>query len=131
MNSSRAIAGAATEPRWRPVLQEAAFESSHCVLTGRLRVPCDLPIFAGHFPAMPIVPGVVQLGWVAELAQAHGLAAGPFSGIVAAKFRQILRPGVELQVRLQPGRLEGEVQFELKAHDFVVSCGRLRFGGRC
>jgi len=100
-------------------------------LTGRLLVPWDLPIFAGHFPAMPIVPGVVQLGWVAELAQAHGLAAGPFNGIVSAKFRRILRPGVELQVRLQPGRLEGEVQFELKARDFVVSCGRLRFGGRC
>jgi 3-hydroxymyristoyl/3-hydroxydecanoyl-(acyl carrier protein) dehydratase len=99
------------------------------VLTGRLRVPCELPIFAGHFPAMPIVPGVVQLGWVAELAQAHGLAAGPFAGIASAKFRRILQPGVELQVRLQPGRLVGEVQFELKARDFVVSCGRLRFGG--
>jgi len=100
-------------------------------LTGRLCVPCDLPIFAGHFPAMPIVPGVVQLGWVAELARAHGLAAGPFNGIVSAKFRRILRPGVDLQVRLQPGRLKGEVQFELKARDFVVSCGRLRFDGRC
>ncbi len=131
MSSSRAIAGAATEPRWRPVLQEAAFESSRGVLTGRLLVPWDLPIFAGHFPAMPIVPGVVQLGWVAELAQAHGLAAGPFNGIVSAKFRRILRPGVELQVRLQPGCLEGEVQFEFKARDFVVSCGRLRFGSRC
>ena len=131
MSSSRAIAGAATEPRWRPVLQEAAFESSRGVLTGRLRVPWDLPIFAGHFPAMPIVPGVVQLGWVAELARAHGLAAGTFTGIVFAKFRRILQPGVELQVRLQPGRSEGEVQFEFKAGDFVVSCGRLRFGGRC
>ena len=131
MSSSHAIAGAAIEPRWRPVLREAGFDSSHGVLTGRLRVPSDLPIFAGHFPAMPIVPGVVQLGWVAELAQAHGLAAGPFGGIVSAKFRRILRPGVELQVRLQPGRLEGELQFEFKAGDFVVSCGRLKFGGRC
>jgi 3-hydroxymyristoyl/3-hydroxydecanoyl-(acyl carrier protein) dehydratase len=100
-------------------------------LTGHFRVPCDLPIFAGHFPAMPIVPGVVQLGWVAELAHAHGLAAGPFVGIVSAKFRRILRPGVELQVRLQPGRSEGEVQFELKALGVVVSSGRLRFGGGC
>lgn len=131
MSSSRAIGEAATEPQWRPVLQEAALESSRGVLTGRLRVPCDLPIFAGHFPAMPIVPGVVQLGWVAELARAHGLAAGPFAGIVSAKFRRILQPGVELQVRLEPGRLGGEVQFEFKAGDFVVSCGRLQFGGRC
>ncbi len=129
MSSSPAIAGVATAPRWRPVLQEVAFEPTHGVLTGRLRVPCELPIFAGHFPAMPIVPGVVQLGWVVELAQAHGLAAGPLAGIASAKFRRILQPGVELQVRLQPGRLVGEVQFELKARDFVVSCGRLRFGG--
>jgi len=130
VSSSTTIAGVATEPRWRPVLQEAAFESSHGVLTGCLRVPHDLPIFAGHFPAMPIVPGVVQLGWVAELARAHGLVAGPFAGIVSAKFRRILRPGVELQVRLQPGRSGGEVQFEFKVGDFVVSCGRLRFAGR-
>jgi len=101
------------------------------VLTGRLHVPCDLPVFAGHFPAMSIVPGVVQLGWVAEIARAHGLAAGPFAGIVSAKFRRILQPGVKLQVRLQPARSGSEVQFEFKAADFVVSCGRLRFGGRC
>lgn len=113
------------------MLQEAAFEPARGELTGRLHVPCDLPIFAGHFPAMPIVPGVVQLGWVAELALAHGLAAGPFARIVSAKFRRILRPGVELQLRMQPGRLEGEVQFELKAGEFVVSCGRLQFGGSC
>lgn len=129
MSTSRVIADPAAEPQWRPVLHEAAFEPSHGILTGRLLVPYDLPIFAGHFPAMPIVPGVVQLGWVAELARAHGLAAEPFAAIVSAKFRRILQPGVELRVRLQPGRLRGEVQFEFEADDFVVSCGRLRFGG--
>lgn len=131
MNSSCAIAGCATEPRWRPVLQDVALESSRGVLTGRLRVPGDLPIFAGHFPAAPIVPGVVQLGWVAELARAHGLAAGPFAGILSAKFRRILQPGVELQVRLQPDSSGDVVRFELKAGDVVVSSGRLRFGGSC
>lgn len=129
MSASRAIADPVAEPQWRPVLREPTFEPSLGTLAGRLLVPRNLPIFAGHFPAMPIVPGVVQLGWVAELARAHGLAAGPFAGVVAAKFRRILQPGVELQVRLQPGRSAFEVQFEFKADDVVVSCGRLRFGG--
>ena len=115
MSSSPAISGAAIAPRSRPVLQEAAFASTHGVLTGRLRVPCDLPIFAGHFQAMPVVPGVVQLGWVAELAQAHSFAAGQLAGLASATFRRVLQPDVELQ-------------FELKARDFVVACGRLGFG---
>jgi 3-hydroxymyristoyl/3-hydroxydecanoyl-(acyl carrier protein) dehydratase len=131
VSASRAIASPAAEPQWRPILHEAAYEASLGVLTGRLCVPGDLPVFAGHFPGVPIVPGVIQLGWVAELSRAHGLAAGQFVGIASAKFRRILQPGVELQVRLQPGRLGDEVQFEFKVDDFLVSCGRIRFGGRC
>jgi 3-hydroxymyristoyl/3-hydroxydecanoyl-(acyl carrier protein) dehydratase len=131
VNSSCPIVGDATGARWRPVLEDATSESSQGVVTGRLRIPRNLAGIAGHFPALPIVPGVVQLGWVAELVRTHGIETGPFSGIVSVKFRRILQPGVDLRVRLESGRSAGEVQFEFKRGDFVVSCGRLLFGDRC
>jgi len=124
----RATAGAAGEPQWMPAVSEVAIQRPLGIMTCRLRVPHDLPIFADHFPAMPIVPGVVQLGWVVALAHAHKLVYGSFAGIVSAKFRRILQPGVDLEARLEPGRLAGELQFEFTSVDFVVTCGRLRFG---
>ncbi len=38
---------------WEPAGPDAA--------TGRFRFPADLPVFAGHFPAAPILPGVYHL----------------------------------------------------------------------
>lgn len=119
---------AANKPQWLPAVSNLAVEPSLGALTCRLHVPGDLPICAGHFPAMPIVPGVVQLGWIVALARDQGLVSGEFAGIVSAKFRQLVRPGADLRARLERGRSPGLLQFEISAGSVVVSCGRLRFG---
>jgi len=111
-----------------PRISDVVVESSLSALTCLLNVPGDLPVCTGHFPAVPIIPGVVQLGWAVDLARKHGLASGPLVGIASAKFRRVLQPGVELRARLHRGRSAGELQFEFMMGDLVVSCGRLRFG---
>lgn len=63
--------------------------------TGRaeLTIAPDHPAFAGHFPGMPIVPGVVLLG---EALHAVGAQAGidlDRCDITAVKFLSPLRPG--------------------------------------
>jgi 3-hydroxymyristoyl/3-hydroxydecanoyl-(acyl carrier protein) dehydratase len=113
-----------------PAVRDVAIQPSLGILTCRLLVPHGLPIFTDHFQFVPIVPGVVQLGWVVELVRVHQLVVGSFAGIASAKFRRILQPGVELGVWLEPRRETGELQFEFALADFVVTCGRLRFGGR-
>ena len=55
-------------------------------------VAADHPIFAGHFPGRPIVPGVMLLEWVvAEVSLALGRAPAQ-QRVRAAHFFQPLEP---------------------------------------
>jgi 3-hydroxymyristoyl/3-hydroxydecanoyl-(acyl carrier protein) dehydratase len=115
-------------PAWMPIVSDVVPDLGAGGLDCRLRVPYDMAIFRGHFPSAPIVPGVLQVGWAIELAGAHGLAVGPMTGIAAAKFRRVLRPGMCLDARLERGPHPGQVHFRYTCGDTVVATGRLQFG---
>ncbi len=60
----------------------------------------DLPLFEGHFPDYPVLPGVIIMEALAQAASFCILAAragegnlGFFAGIDNAKFRNQVRPG--------------------------------------
>lgn len=112
--------------RWMPVVDE--FEMEERGLSCVLHVPYELPIFHGHFPDRPIVPGVMQIGWAASLSREHGLAEGPLTGIPAAKFNRLVRPGMRLVARIERGSKSGQVQFRYTYRDVGVTTGRLQFG---
>ncbi len=65
-----------------------------------LDVSPDLPLFAGHFPDYPVLPGVIIMEALAQAAsfsilverEAEG-TLGFFAGIDNAKFRNQVRPG--------------------------------------
>ena len=65
-----------------------------------LVVSPDLPLFEGHFPDYPVLPGVIIMEALAQAAsfsilvarEAEG-ALGFFAGIDNAKFRNQVRPG--------------------------------------
>jgi 3-hydroxyacyl-[acyl-carrier-protein] dehydratase len=59
-------------------------------------VPADHPVFAGHFPGAPIVPGVMLLDTVLHaIAAATGIALDVCE-IRSVKFLSPARPGDEL-----------------------------------
>ena len=118
-----------TQPDWMPIVSDLELDRSELALRCRLQVPYDLPIFRGHFPSVPIVPGVLQVGWAIELARAHGLAAGRCRGISMVKFRRIVQPGMCLAARLATGQQNRQLQFSYELDGTVVTTGRLQIEG--
>jgi 3-hydroxymyristoyl/3-hydroxydecanoyl-(acyl carrier protein) dehydratase len=110
-----------------PIVSDLVLDSGSRSLTCRLRVPYDMPVYNGHFPAVPIVPGVVLVGWAVELACIHGLVTGRVAGISAAKFRRIVQPGMSLAARLEYGARAGQLQFGYELGGTEVTTGRVRF----
>lgn len=116
-------------PDWMPIVSDLVLDRGSRSLACELLVPYDLPVFDGHFPSKPIVPGVIQVGWAVELARANGLATGRLAGISMAKFRRLLQPGLRLAAQLECGARSGQLEFTYQLGDAVVTIGRLQFEG--
>jgi 3-hydroxymyristoyl/3-hydroxydecanoyl-(acyl carrier protein) dehydratase len=89
------------------------------------RVPLDLTCFPGHFPDVPVVPGVLQFDWAMELvAQLLGHAPR-VSEIQSLKLTSPLRPGQRFRIhsRITAG---AKVEFRLWSEDATHAAGRVR-----
>lgn len=69
-------------------------------ITAELDVDPDLPLFKGHFPDYPVLPGVIIMEALAQAASCCLLvedgkagSIGFLAGIDEAKFREQVRPG--------------------------------------
>jgi len=93
------------------------------------RVPLDLGCFPGHFPKVPVVPGVLQLDWALELA-AQILGHPPrVAEIESLKLASPLRPGQAFRIRSRvSGDAKGESKVEIRlwSEADVYAVGRIR-----
>lgn len=81
------------------------------VQTLHWQVPAAHPVFAGHFPGQPIVPGVMLLDRAVLLCQqltgAEDTALQTVWQIGTAKFLRPVAPGTALCFEFKPGRQAG------------------------
>lgn len=96
------------------------------------------PFFQGHFPEMPIMPGVLIVEAIAQAGGLLLLTEVPnrdellmvFTGIEKARFRRPVVPGDQLRIevevrawRLTAARLEGKAYVDGKvAAEAIVTC---------
>jgi beta-hydroxyacyl-ACP dehydratase FabZ len=84
-------------------------------IVGIKNVTTNEPFFQGHFPEYPIMPGVLIIEALAQVAcilalkklkkEGHGSVF--FTGIDGAKFRQPVRPGDQLRLELEKIKQRG------------------------
>jgi 3-hydroxyacyl-[acyl-carrier-protein] dehydratase len=84
----------------------------------------DDPMFAGHFPGNPLVPGVILTEALAQTAGIAAASAHPENGaptfllsaIRAMKFLRAVRPNERIILRAEKlGEMEGLLQFQVEA----------------
>ena len=104
-----------TSDRTRPLLDaigEIEDENGCPRITARRLVAEDEPFFAGHFPAMPVVPGVFVVEALAECArrllERRGAgAAATLAGAPSVRFRRRILPGDSLELTVARTVSEG------------------------
>jgi len=84
-------------------------------------------VFDGHFPELPILPGVAQIDWALRLAQRHFLIEGRFSGLRQLRFQRILSPDDDVSLTLRFSPEKKEVRFVYASAQGVHSQGRALF----
>jgi 3-hydroxymyristoyl/3-hydroxydecanoyl-(acyl carrier protein) dehydratase len=86
------------------------------------------PWFAGHFPQLAILPGVVQIGWAEHFARTlHGFDTD-LRGLEQVKFKRPILPGTELTLRLTADAAAKKLKYEYRDAEFSYSSGTLNFG---
>jgi len=109
------------------LLIDRVLELTHDKVVALKNVTVNEPYFQGHFPGVPVMPGVLQ---IEAMAQAGGILASRsvafdptthvmlFMAIDAVKFRKAVVPGDQLHIEVVPLRkgkifkMKGEVRVD-------------------
>ncbi|TNF35217.1 MAG: AMP-dependent synthetase [Gammaproteobacteria bacterium] len=83
--------------------------------------------FAGHFPALPILAGVLQFDWAVRACEGW-YPPQAFRGIRKLKFSEPVMPGQRLQLELEK-QGDGCVQFRYQCESRPMSSGIIVFAG--
>ncbi|HVJ42888.1 MAG TPA: AMP-binding protein [Dongiaceae bacterium] len=97
---SAATASEADEPPIRERRQTAA-EGGAPRLELDLFIDPALPQLEGHFPGLPIVPGVALVDWAARFAARHLQLGDGVARMLQVKFRRLITPGTVITLTLE------------------------------
>jgi acyl-coenzyme A synthetase/AMP-(fatty) acid ligase len=86
----------------------------------------DIAYLEGHFPRMPIVPGVAQIDWVVKLAQRHLECPIGSAQAFRVKFRRLTIPDMVVTLTLRYTGPWNRLDFQYSSGAEVLSLGSIR-----
>ncbi len=96
---------------------------------GYKNISVNEPFFCGHFPNIPVMPGVLQIEALAQLSGAMVLTLPQYSdklalfaGIDNARFKKVVRPGDKFEMSSELTKVKGPVA---KAHAVGMVDGQI------
>ena len=92
------------------------------------RVPLDLVYFGGHFAKFPLVPGVIELQWVRDLAERFDWGRRSIVRVENLKYQQFVRPNSKVFVELKYDAAKDKLTFKLENEEAACASGRMVFG---
>jgi 3-hydroxymyristoyl/3-hydroxydecanoyl-(acyl carrier protein) dehydratase len=92
-----------------------------------LTIPVDLTYFEGHFPDVPLLPGVVQISWAIELGRQQLNFSGAFRALSAVKFTRVIQPGATVVLVLEYSDEKRQLDFVYELDGKTCSNGTALF----
>ena len=106
-----------------------SFSSNDCGGMIDIVIPGNLITLEGHFPGMPVLPGVVQIGWAIHFGTNFFGELGRFRRLEKLKFQAIIKPNERVSLKLQWQPASQSLMFVYSDTDNVRSSGRIIFTG--
>jgi len=110
----------------RPVPQWLSREPLSAV--ARLDIHADLLPFEGHFPATPLLPGVVQIDWAVDFGRQCFLLPRRFLRLDTLKFQRPVLPGMQADLTLTWRPADRVLGFAYASEAGIHASGSVVFG---
>lgn len=94
-----------------------------------LFIPGNLVQLDGHFPGMPIVPGVAQIDWAVMFANTHLGLGIEAAQALQVKFRRVTVPDTLVTLALRHAPARRRLSFEYRCGDETLSSGSIGVEG--